>query len=74
MDKKTIVISDIMCNAVHGRVNRDASQNTASKTFRGENVHYWSEGTILRYYKDLSLRHRFQDERHVEFLEVNEWH
>lgn len=31
MDKKTIVISDIICNAVHERVNRDASQSQLLK-------------------------------------------
>lgn len=54
MDKKTIVLSDIICNAIHIRVNRDTSQCTASKTSTGENVHYWNQGTIQRYYKTAS--------------------
>lgn len=33
MHKKTIVISDIICDAVHEKGNRDTSQSTASKAF-----------------------------------------
>lgn len=33
MYKKTAVISDMNCDAVHERGNRDTSQSRASKTF-----------------------------------------